>query len=95
MTVQKSRKRRINLFLEEDLIQTLDAFAELSKQSRTAIIDSLLRPSLPTLNALLETSEKLKNMTDIDRLKAIQRLDLIEQKATQFSTSANKHIKDI
>lgn len=71
---------RINLNLSIELIEVIDAFAKMNGRSRTYVVEELLKPSVPSLKALLKLSDDLAAMTDAERLTAIAKLSSMEDK---------------
>ena len=66
---------RINLYFETDLLAIIDEFAAITGRSRSYIIRGLLRPAMPSLQALLNAAQEAK--TDKDAVDA--RLSTIER----------------
>lgn len=93
--MQKPELKRINLFMEKDIVDVLDAFAAMNQRSRTFVIHELLRPAMPALLELLAMPEKLTAMTDTDRLTALAKLNQTEEKLTNLSRSMPAHLKGI
>ncbi len=84
--MQKPELKRINLFMEKDIVDVLDAFAAMNQRSRTFVIHELLRPAMPALIELLAMPEKLIAMSDTDRLTALAKLNQAERIAATKPT---------
>ena len=93
--MQKPELKRVNLFMEKDIVDVLDAFAAMNQRSRTFVIHELLRPSMPALRELLKLSDELKTMSDSDRLTALAKLTNIEEKLTSNARSMPNHLEGI
>jgi len=87
--------KRINLFLETDIVDVIDAFAEMNKRSRTHVIHELLRPSVPALKQLLKEYDRLSKMTDSERLTALAKLTHTEEKLSGTVRAMPAHLKGI
>lgn len=87
--------KRINLFLETDIVDVIDAFAEMNKRSRTHVIHELLRPSVPALKQLLKQYDHLSKMSDSERLTALAKLNHIEEKLTNNARNMPKYLEGI
>lgn len=68
-------KRRINIYLEEDLLATLDAYARLAQVSRTELIHQMLMPAKPALDQLLRKADEYLRMSDEQKLETRRQLD--------------------
>lgn len=93
--MQKPELKRVNLFMEKDIVDVLDAFAAMNQRSRTFVIHELLRPAMPALRELLTMPEKLTAMSDADRLAALSKLDNTEEKLTNSTRNMPKHLEGI
>ena len=89
----KKPTHRINLNLEVDTLEVIDAFAKLNKRSRTYVIESFIKPALPALRELLAMPDKLTAMSDAERLTALAKLNQTEQRLTNLSRSMPAHLK--
>lgn len=89
------QNKRVNLFIEVEILEALDAFAKMNNRSRTHIVNDLLRPSLPALKSLLKVSDDLKAMSDVDRLTALAKLANTEEKLTNSTRNMPKHLEGI
>ena len=87
--------KRVNLFIEVETLEVLDAFAKMNNRSRTHLINELLRPVLPSLKNLLKVSDDLKTMSDVDRLTALAKLANTEEKLTNSTRNMPKHLEGI
>lgn len=93
--MQKPELKRINLFMEKDIVDVLDAFAAMNQRSRTFVIHELLRPAMPALRELLAMPEKLTAMNDVDRLAALAKLNQTEQRLTDLGRSIPADLKGV
>lgn len=89
----KPEKHRINLNMELETIEVIDAFAKMNNRSRSYVIESFLKPALPALRELLAMPEKLTSLSDVDRLAALAKLNQTEEKLTNLSRSMPAHLK--
>ena len=89
----KPAKHRINLNMEIETLEVIDAFAKMNNRTRSYIIESFLKPALPALRELLAMPEKLTAMNDADRLAALAKLNQTEEKLTSLSRSMPAHLK--
>lgn len=93
--MQRPELKRINLFMEKDMVEVLDAFAALNDRSRTYVIHELLRPAMPALRELLAMPEKLTASSDADRLAALAKLHQMEEKLTNTTRNLPKHLEGV
>lgn len=91
----KPEKHRINLYMELETIEVIDAFAKMNDRSRSYVIESFLKPALPALRELLAMPEKLTSLSDVDRLAALSKLNQTEEKLTNMSRSMPAHLKGV
>lgn len=91
----KKETHRINLNLEVETLEVIDAFAKLNNRSRTYVIESFIKPALPALRELLAMPEKLTAMSDADRLTALAKLTNTEEKLTNSTRNMPKHLEGI
>ena len=91
----KPEKHRINLYMELETIEVIDAFAKMNDRSRSYVIESFLKPALPALRELLAMPEKLTSLSDVDRLAALSKLDNTEEKLTNSIRNMPKHLEGI
>lgn len=89
------QNKRVNLFIEVEILEVLDAFSKMNNRSRTYLINELLRPTLPSLINLLKVSDDLKAMSDVDRLTALSKLTQTSDKLASISRSMPDHIEGI
>ena len=87
------QNKRVNLFIEVEILEVLDAFAKMNNRSRTHLVNELLRPSLPALRSLLKVSDDLKTMSDVDRLTALAKLSNTEEKLTNTTRNMPNHLE--
>ena len=69
---------RTNIYFEKDVLEVVDEFAKLMGRSRSHCLRSLLRPSIPALQALLDAAHEAKT----DEKAVMERLDNIERALT-------------
>ena len=93
--MQKPELKRINLFMEKDIVDVIDAYAAMCQRSRTFVIHELLRPSMPSLRTLLEVSEELNMMTDAVRLNTLTKLINAEEKLVNAARNMPDQLKGI
>lgn len=86
---------RINLNLSIELIEVIDAFAKMNGRSRTYVVEELLKPSVPSLKALLKLSDDLGRMTDAERLTAIAKLSNTQDKLRNTALNMPSHLEGI
>lgn len=86
---------RINLNLEVETLEVIDAFAKLNNRSRTYVIESFIKPALPALRELLAMPDKLTAMSDADRLTAIAKLSNTEEKLSNTVRNMPKHLEGV
>ena len=91
----KPAKHRINLNMELETIEVIDAFAKMNNRSRSYVIESFLKPALPALRELLAMPEKLTALSDVDRLAALSKLNQTEEKLVHLSLSMPSHLKGV
>lgn len=72
-------KRRINIYLEEDLLATLDAYARVAQVTRTELLHQLLYPAKPALDRLLQKADAYFRMSDEQKLETRRQLDRLEK----------------
>lgn len=72
-------KRRINIYLEEDLLATLDAYTQVAQVTRTKLLHQLLYPAKPTLDQLLHKADAYFHMSDEQKLETHRQLDRLEK----------------
>lgn len=91
----KPAKHRINLNMEVETIEVIDAFAKMNNRTRSYIVESFLKPALPALRELLAMPEKLTSMNDADRLAALAKLNETEQRLTDLGRSIPSDLKGV
>ena len=91
----KPAKHRINLNMEVETLEVIDAFAKMNNRTRSYIIESFLKPALPALRELLAMPEKLTSMNDADRLAALAKLNETEQRLTHLGRSIPSDLKGV
>ena len=90
-----TQNKRVNLFIEVEILEVIDAFAKMNNRSRTYLINELLRPTLPSLLSLLKVSDDLKAMSDVDRLTALAKLTQTEEKLTNTTRNMPNHLRGV
>lgn len=93
--MQKPELKRVNLFMEKDILDVIDAFAAMNQRSRTFVIHELLRPSMPALRELLKISDELNLMTDAVRLNTLTKLINAEEKLVNAARNMPDQLKGI
>lgn len=91
----KPAKHRINLNMELETIEVIDAFAKMNNRSRSYVIESFLKPALPALRELLAMPEKLTSLSDVDRLAALAKLTQTEEKLANTARNMPNHLDGI
>ncbi len=91
----KKQTHRVNLNLEVETLEVIDAFAKLNGRTRTYVIESFIKPALPALRELLAMPEKLTAMSDADRLAALAKLANTEEKLTNTTRNLPAHLEGI
>lgn len=91
----KPTKHRINLNMEIETLEVIDAFAKMNNRTRSYIVESFLKPALPALRELLAMPDKLTAMSDAERLAALSKLNQTEEKLTGLSRSMPEHLKGV
>lgn len=87
--------KRINLNLDVETLEVIDAFAKLNGRSRTYVIESFINPALPALRLLLAMPDKLTAMTDAERLIALSKLENTELKLSAFGRVLPQHLEGV
>lgn len=91
--MQKPELKRVNLYMEKDIVDVIDAFADMNQRSRTFVIHELLRPSIPALRELLKISDELNTMTDAVRLNTLTKLIHAEEKLVNAARNMPDQLK--
>lgn len=89
------KTKRVTFNMEEELLDVLDAFAEMNGRTRTFVFHELLKPSLPMLKELLKLSKEVSLMSDTDRLLALQKLQVAENELQEISDDLPGYVKEI
>ena len=87
-------KRRINIYLEEDLLATLDAYARVAQVSRTELIHQLLMPAKPALDQLLQKADEYFRMSDEQKLETRRQLDRLEKGVASVVDQVNQRVME-
>ena len=88
-------KRRINIYLEEDLLATLDAYTRVAQVSRTELIHQLLMPSKPALDMLLEKADGYFRMSDEQKIETRRQLERLEKGVSSVIDQVNTKLEDL
>lgn len=88
-------KRRINIYLEEDLLATLDAYARVAQVSRTELLHQLLYPSKPALDRLLQKADDYFRMSDEQKIETRRQLDRLEKGVSSVIDQVNTKLEDL
>lgn len=89
------KTKRVTFNMEEELLDVLDAFAEMNGRTRTFVIHELLKPSLPMLKELLKLSKEVSLMSDADRLLAFQKMQIAENDLQEIADDLPGYVKEI
>lgn len=89
MLFSKPKRMRINVMIDSDILDTLDALCALNGSSRSHLLNEMLRPSIPAIHELLELSHRMKEQADPE--KTVQTLKTLSHIETQL----NKPIQQI
>jgi len=88
-------KRRINIYLEEDLLATLDAYARVAQVTRTELLHQLLYPAKPALDQLLQKADAYFRMSDEHKFETRRQLDRLEKGVTSVLDQINQRVMDL
>lgn len=88
-------KRRINIYLEEDLLATLDAYARISQVSRTELLHQLLMPSKPALDLLLQKADDYFRMSDEQKFETRRQLERLEKGISSVLDQVNAKVEGL
>ena len=88
-------KRRINIYLEEDLLATLDAYTRVAQVSRTELIHQLLMPAKPALDQLLQKADDYFRMSDEQKFETRRQLDRLEKGVSSVIDQVNTKLEDL
>ena len=89
MLFSKPKRIRLNVMLDEDILNALNELAALNGSSRSHLLNELLRPSIPALNELIDLSQRMKEQANPE--KTAQTLKTLNHIETQL----NKPIEQI
>lgn len=96
MLFTKPKRVRLNVMMDEDIIETLDRLRALNGASRSHLLNELLRPSLPALNELIELSLRMQSEANTEKTaKSLKTLDDIESKLTKPMSQIPDYIRGI
>lgn len=96
MLFSKPKRIRLNVMLDEDILNTLNELAALNGSSRSHLLNELLRPSIPSLNELIDLSVRMKKEADEDKIAhSLKTLDGIESKLTKPIAQIPDYIRGI
>ena len=87
--------KRININMDAELLEVLDAFAKMNDRTRTYVIHELLMPSVPTLKQLLKMASDLAKMSDSERLTALGKLAEFEGALTETALKIPNSIEEV
>jgi len=88
-------KRRINIYLEEDLLATLDAYARIAQVSRTELLHQLLMPAKPALDQLLQKADDYFRMSEDQKFETRRQLDRLEKDVASVLDQVNQRVMDL
>lgn len=89
MLFSKPKRVRLNVMMDSDILDTLDALVMLNGSSRSHLLNELLRPSIPALNELIDLSERMKKEANQEKTEqTLKTLSNIEEQL-------NKPVKQI
>lgn len=77
-----SDKKRVNLYMDEGLLKTLDAYARVAQVSRTELIHQLLYPSKTVLDELLRKADGFVRQSEEQRTQSLLNLERLERGVT-------------
>lgn len=86
-------KRRINIYLEEDLLATLDAYTRVAQVSRTELIHQLLMPAKPALDLLLQKTDDYFRMSEEQKLETRRYLDRLGKGVSSVIDQVNTNLE--
>lgn len=87
--------KRININMDAELLEVLDAFAKMNDRTRTYVIHELLMPSVPTLKQLLNMASDVAKMSDSERLTALRKLAEFEGALTETALKIPNAIEEV
>lgn len=88
-------KRRTNIYLSEDLLATLDAYARVAEVSRTELIHHLLMPSKPVLDKLLEKADDYFRISDEQKFEARRQFDRLESSVFSMLGEVSQKVDEL
>lgn len=88
-------KRRINIYLEEDLLATLDAYARVAQVTRTELLHQLLYPAKPALDQLLQKADAYFRMSDEQKLETRRQLERLEKGLSSVIDQVNTKLEGL
>lgn len=96
MLFSKPKRIRLNVMMDSDIIDALDAFAMMNKTNRSHVLNELLRPSLPALNELLDLAYRMKQQNDEQKnTQTLKTLNQIESQLTKPLKQIPDYIKGL
>lgn len=90
-----SSKRRINIYLDESLLHTLDSYARVAQVSRTELLHQLLMPAKPALDQLLHKADDYFRMSEDQKFETRRQLDRLEKGVTSVLDQVNQKVLDL
>ncbi len=90
-----SEKRRVNLYIDEGLLATLDAYTRVAQVSRTELIHQLLYPSKTVLDELLRKADSFVRLSDEQKVQSMRNLDRLERGVMSVLDQVNSKVEDL
>ena len=96
MLFSKPKRIRLNVMLDEDILNTLNELAALNGSSRSHLLNELLRPSIPALNELIDLSERMKKEANQEKTdQTLKTLSNIEERLSKPVKQIAEYIKGL
>lgn len=95
MLFKEPKRVRVNVMMDKDVLETLDAFRQINGASRSHMLNELLRPSLPSLNELIKLHYRMKTDPELDTAAACDTLTAIENKLSGPVSQLPEYIRSI
>lgn len=96
MLFSKPKRVRLNVMMDSDILDTLDALAMLNGSSRSHLLNELLRPSIPALNELIDLSERMKKEANQEKTdQTLKTLSNIEERLSKPIKQIPEYIKGL
>lgn len=90
-----SEKRRVNLYIDEGLLATLDAYTRIAQVSRTELIHQLLYPSKAVLDELLRKADGFVRLSDEQKVQSMRNLDRLERGVMSVLDQVSSKVEDL